>query len=64
VSIIRRRAVGADSSDVLAWIIRRAGKGEITSASRPGGLRGGRLAGTGRADDPPLRYILPAGVLD
>jgi hypothetical protein len=52
------------SADVVDWIVGRAGHGETVSAGRSGGLHGGRIAGTGRTDGPPLRYILPAGALD
>jgi hypothetical protein len=57
-------AAGAGSADVVAWIVGRAGHGEPASASRSDGLHGGRIAGTGRTDGPPLRYILPADALD
>jgi len=42
----------------------RAGRGEAAGPARAGGLHGARFAGTVRKDGPPLRYILPAGVLD
>jgi hypothetical protein len=65
--VIERAAIlaaGSGSADVVDWIVGRAGHGETASASRSGGLHGGRIAGTGRTDGPPLRYILPAGALD
>jgi hypothetical protein len=65
--VIERAAIlaaGEGSGDVVDWIVRRAGLSETAGAGRAGGLHGGRLAGTGRADGPPLRYILPAGALD
>jgi hypothetical protein len=65
--VIERAAIlaaGAQSGEVIDWILGRAGHGETATAGRTGGLHGGRLAGTGRSDGPPLRYILPAGALD
>jgi hypothetical protein len=65
--VIERAAIlaaGAGSGDVVDWIVRREGQPETAGAGRSGGLHGGRLAGTGRADGPPVRYILPAGALD
>jgi hypothetical protein len=65
--VIERAAIlaaGPGSGDVVDWITRRDGQGETASAGRSGGLHGGRLAGAGRTDGPPLRYILPAGALD
>jgi hypothetical protein len=65
--VIERAAIlaaGAGSGDVLDWIVRRAGRGETAGIRRAGGLHGDRLAGDGRTDGPPLRYILPAGALD
>ena len=66
-TVIERAAIlasGESAGDVVAWILGRDGEGEVAGASRTGGLHGGRLAGTGRSDGPPLRYILPAGALD
>jgi hypothetical protein len=65
--VIERAAIlaaGAQSGEVIDWILERAGRGETASAGLTGGLHGGRLAGTGRSDGAPLRYILPAGALD
>lgn len=65
--VIERAAIlasGAGSADVLDWIAGRAGEGETAATGRSGGLHGGRLAGTGRTDGPPLRYVLPAGALE
>jgi hypothetical protein len=65
--VIERAAIlasGAGSDEVVEWIVRRAGRGETAATGRAGGLHGGRLAGTGRSDGPPLRYVLPAGALD
>jgi hypothetical protein len=66
-NVIERAAIlaeGAGSADVVDWILGRAGHGEAASAGRSGGLHGGRIAGTGRTDGPPLRYILPPGAFD
>lgn len=57
-------AAGADSADVLDWIMDRAGQAEMASTGRSDRLHGGRLAGTGRSDGAALRYVLPAGALD
>lgn len=65
--VIERAAIvaeGGSATEVVDWIIARAGHGEATRPAPAGGLHGARLAGTVRTDDPPLRYILPAGVLD
>jgi hypothetical protein len=65
--VIERAAIlaaGARSGEVIDWILERAGHGESAGPGLSGGLHGGRLAGTGRSDGPPLRYILPAGALD
>jgi hypothetical protein len=65
--VIERAAIlaaGAGSDEVVQWIVRRDGQAETAGAGRAGGLHGGRLAGTGRSDGPPLRYVLPAGALD
>jgi hypothetical protein len=65
--VIERAAIlaeGVGSADVVHWIVGRGGHGETASAGRSGGLHGGRIAGTGRTDGPPLRFILPAGALD
>lgn len=64
--VIERAAIlasGAGATDVLDWIAGR-GEGETAATGRAGGLHGGRLAGTGRTDGPPVRYVLPAGALD
>ena len=65
--VIERAAIVAEgdgATEVVDWIIGRAGRGEAAGHARAGGLHGARLAETVRKDDPPLRYILPAGVLD
>jgi hypothetical protein len=65
--VIERAAIvaeGGSATKVVDWIIARAGHGEATSPAPAGGLHGARLAGAVRKDGPPLRYIVPAGVLD
>ena len=65
--VIERAAIvaeGASATEVVDWIIDRAGRGEAAGPARAGGLHGARFAETVRNDGPPLRYILPAGVLD
>jgi hypothetical protein len=65
--VIERAAIvaeGDSATEVVDWIIGRAGHGEAAGPARAGGLHGARFAGTVRNDGPPLRYILPAGVLD
>ena len=65
--VIERAAIlaeGSSAAAIIDWIVSRAGQGELAAARRAGGLHGGRSAGTGRTDGPPLRYILPAGLLD
>jgi len=65
--VIERAAIlaeGEGADEIVAWIIGRDGEPVAALAGRAGGLHGGRLAGTGRADGPPLRYVLPAGALD
>jgi hypothetical protein len=65
--VIERAAIvaeGDSATEVVDWILGRAGHGEAASPARAGGLHGAHLAGTVRKDGPPLRYILPAGALD
>lgn len=60
--VIERAAIVAEGDRahaVLEWIIDRDGEGETARAGRGRGLHG-----SGRADGPPLRYILPTGALD
>ena len=66
-TVIERAAIlaeGDGAGDVVDWILGRAGRSEAAAPARGGGLHGARFAGTAREDGPPLRYILPAGVLD
>jgi hypothetical protein len=65
--VIERAAIlaeGADFPAVMAWITAHAGTPETAgTASRSGGLHGSRFdAGTSK-DRPPLRFVLPSGVL-
>jgi hypothetical protein len=65
--VIERAAIvaeGGAATEVVDWIISRAGEAEAPSARPSGGLHGARLAGTDRSAGPPLRYILPVGALD
>jgi hypothetical protein len=65
--VIERAAIvaeGESATEVVDWIISRAGHGEAAGPRRGGGLHGARLAGTDRSAGPPLRYILPVGALD
>jgi hypothetical protein len=67
--VIERAAILADGADfaaVLAWIDAHAGKPEsAVTAKGGGGLHGARLSsgGGGGSEAPPLRFVLPAGVL-
>ena len=59
-------AEGADSAEVVAWILDHNGEPEVAaSKSSKGGLHSPRL-GEPMASDarPPARYILPAGALN
>ena len=61
--VIERAAIlasGAGSEEVVQWIIRRAGRGEVAATRTAGGLYGA----SNRSEAPPLRYILPPGALD
>jgi len=68
-SVIERAAIvaeGADSAEVVAWILDHAGEAEApadTSASR--GLHSARLSDPiGPGPRAPARYVLPAGALN
>ena len=55
-------ATGAQSTEIVAWIISHDGKPEAAVAeATTRGLYGSRLSGS--APRPPLRYILPADAL-
>jgi hypothetical protein len=62
--VIERAAIlaaGADSAAIMSWIAAHAGEPETAASASPkGGLHGSRSEG-GRT---PLRYVLPAGVLE
>jgi hypothetical protein len=68
-TVIERAAIvaeGADSTEVVAWILDHAGEPEVAVAtSSKGGLHGARLRGPiGSKPRPPARYVLPAGALN
>jgi hypothetical protein len=65
--VIERAAIvaeGGSATEVVDWIIGRAGHGEAARPPRTGGLHGAGSSAAVPEDGPPLRYILPAGVLD
>jgi hypothetical protein len=63
--VIERAAIlatGAQSSEIVTWIITNDGKPHAAAAvAATRGLCGSRLSGS--APRPPLRYVLPAGTL-
>jgi hypothetical protein len=68
-TVIERAAIvaeGADSAEVVSWILDHAGEPEVAvekSAKR--GLYSPRLSGPiGPDPRPPARYVLPAGALN
>jgi hypothetical protein len=68
-TVIERVAIvaeGADSAEVVAWILEHEGEPEATIASSSkGGLHSPRLSEpTGPDARPPARYVLPAGALN
>ena len=68
-TVIERVAIvaeGADSAEVVAWILAHAGEPEApAAASSKGGLHGPRLSEPSGSDArPPARYVLPAGALN
>jgi hypothetical protein len=68
-TVIERVAIvaeGADSAEVVAWILDHAGKPEAAAAtSSKGGLHSPRLSEpVGSEPRPPARYVLPAGALN
>jgi hypothetical protein len=68
-TVIERVAIvaeGADSAEVVAWILDHAGEPETAAArSSGGGLHGPRLSEPiGSEPRPPARYVLPAGALN
>jgi hypothetical protein len=68
-TVIERAAIiaeGADSGDVLSWILAHGGTPEAAMAtSTRHGLHGSRLhAGGGSEPRAAARFVLPAGALD
>jgi hypothetical protein len=68
-TVIERVAIvaeGADSAEVVDWILAHAGEPEVASASSSkGGLHSPRLSEPiGSEPRPPARYVLPAGALN
>jgi hypothetical protein len=67
--VIERAAImaaGADSAEVLAWIVAHAGEPEdaVRPAAGRGGLHGARAdAAAAGASRTPRRYVLPPGTL-
>lgn len=66
--VIERAAIlatGADSSEVVTWIVAHHGQPEAAvPAASSRGLHGARFSGVSPESRPPLRYVLPAGALD
>jgi hypothetical protein len=68
-TVIERVAIvaeGADSAEVVDWILAHAGEPEVAAASlSKGGLHSPRLSEPiGSEPRPPARYVLPAGALN
>ena len=68
-TVIERVAIvaeGADSAEVVAWILDHEGEPEaVASKAATGGLHGARLSEPLGSDArPPARYVLPAGALN
>jgi hypothetical protein len=66
--VVERAAIvaeGADSGEIVAWIVAHAGQPERAASAAGGhGLHGSRLSYSGAADsERPLRFVLPAGTL-
>jgi hypothetical protein len=65
-SVIERAAIlaeGADSTRIVAWVMAHGGQPERAVASIKRGLHSPRLDDPAAASRPPLRYVLPAGIL-
>jgi hypothetical protein len=66
-AVIERAAILAEAADftsVIAWIANNDGQPEARLAPvSTRGLHGSRVSDRGAAQDPPLRYLLPAGTL-
>ncbi len=68
-TVIERVAIvaeGADSAEVVDWILAHAGEPEVAAASSSkGGHHSPRLSEPiGSEPRPPARYVLPAGALN
>jgi hypothetical protein len=68
-TVIERAAImaeGADSAEVVTWILDHAGEPEAAAAkSSKRGLYSPRLSDSiGTEPRPPARYVLPAGTLN
>ncbi len=69
-TVVERVAIvaeGADSAEVVEWILAHDGEPEAPGAasSKGGGLHSPRLSGPiGSEPRPPARYVLPAGTLN
>ena len=68
-TVIERAAIvaeGADSAEVVEWILEHAGEPEAAAeTSAKQGLHSARLSGSiGTAPRAPARYVLPAGALN
>ena len=68
-AVIERAAImaeGADSAEVVSWILDHEGEPEaVADKSSRGGLHGPRLSDPlGGEARPPARYVLPAGTLN
>jgi hypothetical protein len=66
--VIERAAIlasGAQSTEIVTWIVAHDGKPEAAvPAASTRGLHGSRLSsGISAEPRPPLRYVLPAGTL-
>ena len=65
--VIERAAIlaaGADSPEVIDWILAHAGEPEATVSTTPKhGLHGARVADASGPPRAPQRFVLPAGVL-
>jgi hypothetical protein len=68
-TVIERAAIvaeGADSAEVVAWILEHSGEPEaVADTASNRGLHSPRLSGPiGSAPRAPARYVLPAGALN
>ena len=65
-TVIERAAIlaeGADSTQLVAWVVAHGGQPEAAVVSLKRGLHSPRLDDPGAVLRPPLRYILPLGAL-